>query len=505
MHLISHKILSVVAFLLTLSGFLLTLPGVQAQVALSKTEQSGSAASAGSLAVDNHSIDMDWNEFRGGDRQSISPLTGLPLRWNLQKNIAWKKPIEGFGLSSPVIVGHRLWVTTALEKDKTLHLICLHADTGEILWDLKAFQKESLRKIHGKNSHATPTPLVYGDRCIAHFGSHGTIATDLEGRVLWRTEIPYYHHHGPGSSPVLVDDTLIIACDGHSESFYDDHVIAGVKEAQFVVGLDVATGKERWRNARDGQHSYATPLVIEVEGQKQVICPGGNGIIAYHPESGEELWSYQTKGYSVVPRPVFGHGLVFVCTGYDEPELVAIRPPAKGPLSDSHVEWKSTQAVPLNPTPILLGNQLYTISDSGVLSCLEATTGKLTWRRRLGGNYSASPVFADGRLYFLNEAGETTVVEPGNKYQFLAKNPLRGTTLASISIARHALFIRTDTELFRVEQLSRNDDPETGSSDTGESVAVPPATKVIQPPTSAPGIRLRGRKTPTETPQAPNP
>jgi outer membrane protein assembly factor BamB len=169
------------------------------------------------------------------------------------------------------------------------------------------------------------------------------------------------------------------------------------------------------------------------------------------------------------------------------------------------VEWKSIQAVPLNPTPILLGNQLYTISDSGVLSCLEATTGKLTWRRRLGGNYSASPVFADGRLYVLNEAGETTVVEPGDKYQFLAKNPLRGTTLASISIARHALFIRTDTELFRVEQLSRNDAPETGSSDTGESVTVPPATKVIQPPASAAGIRLRGRKTPTETPQAPNP
>jgi len=464
-------------------------------------------AYAESLAAVQHFTDTDWNEFRGGQRQSISLSAGLPVRWNLQKNVAWRKPIAGFGLSSPVIVGQRLWVTTAVEKDSTLHLICLHTDTGETLWDLEAFRKESLPKIHGKNSHATPTPIVYGERCFAHFGAHGTIAADLDGHVLWRTEIPYYHHHGPGSSPILVDNTIVIVCDGHSESFYDDRVIAGVKEAQFVVGLDAATGKERWRKARDGQHSYATPLVIEVAGEAQVVCPGGNGIVAYHPQSGEELWSYRTNGYSVVPRPVFGHGLVFVCTGYDEPELVALRPTGKGDITDSHVEWKSTQAVPLNPTPILLGAQLYTISDAGVLSCLEATTGKLTWRRRLGGNFSASPVFADGRLYFLNEAGETTVVKPGDKYQFLAKNPLRGTTLASMSIARNAFFLRTDTDLFRIQQLSDADAdaPESSPAGSGHSDSTPPAAALPVSQEPAAGIRLRGRKTPSAISQPQKP
>jgi outer membrane protein assembly factor BamB len=486
--------------LLTLMWIVSTAAQLSGFQALPETLTTAPAAS-----VDT---DSDWNEFLGGARQGLSPATGLPLRWNLQTNVAWKKAIAGTGHSSPVIVGNRLWLTTAIEKDGSLHLLCLNADTGDSLWDVMAFQPGDFRQIHRKNSHATPTPLVIGDRCIAHFGAHGTLATDLDGRVLWRKTIPYYHHHGPGSSPVVVDETLILVCDGHKESFYGTYTLPNVGAPQFVVGLDVTTGEERWRSVRDGQHSYATPLVIDVEGGKQVICPGGNGIVAYDPANGAELWSYQTQGYSVVPRPVFGQGLVFVCTGYDDPELVAIRPETRGEVSGDAVGWKSTQAVPLNPTPILVGDQLYTISDSGILCCFMARTGDLVWKRRVGGNYSASPVCAEGRLFLLNESGETTIVQVGDEYRLLARNPLSGTTLSSIAIAGNSLYIRTDSELFRIQQLqAEGDDAEAVSAKPKSIRESRPQEKPMDADGSEsfPGIRLRGTKKKTDTSENPEP
>ncbi len=437
-------------------------------------------------ALTKSAEDVDWPQFRGTGGQGISSCEGLPLRWSSKKNIAWKVPIPGFGLSSPVIVGDRIWLTTAVDADKTLHVLCLDAASGELLFDTEAFRKESFWGIHWKNSHATPTPVIVGDRCYVHFGSHGTIALNLDGEVLWRTEIPYYHHHGPGSSPVVVDETLIIPCDGYAQSFYDDRKMSGVTSPQFVVGLDTATGAIRWKAAREGAHSYATPLVIEVGGQKQVVAPGGNRVVAYDPVSGEELWFVRYEGYSLVPRPVFGHGLVFICTGYDNPVLMAIRPEGEGNITSTRVVWKSTTAVPLNPSPILVGDDLYTISDIGVISSYQAATGKLNWRRRVGGNHSASPVFAAGRLYFLNETGETTVVAADAKYQVLARNRLRGKTLSSLSVSGKAIFLRTDKHLYRIEELQ----PETatGSQEMADEEDEPESE--LEEPEEDEGIKI---------------
>jgi outer membrane protein assembly factor BamB len=411
----------------------------------------------------------DWPQFRGADGQGHGAAGGLPLRWNEKKNIAWKVPIRGIGWSSPVISNDKIWMTTALVPEKSLRVLCLDAKSGETLHDVEVFQKDSLGGIHPKNSHASPTPVVVDERCFVHFGSHGTAALTTQGEILWKTELKYYHHHGPAGSPAAADGAVFIACDGMTKPFYDERTIAGITDPQFVVALEIATGDLRWKVKRDGAHSYATPLVIEVDGQTQVVSPGGNRVVAYDPSTGAEIWSCRYEGYSVVPRPVFGLGLVFICTGYDVPTLLAIRPNGHGDVTGTHVAWKTNQSVPLSPSPILVGNELYTISDQGVASCLDARTGKAHWRKRLGGNHSTSPLFADGKLYVLDEVGTTHVLAPGTKCKIVAKNLLRGKTLASLAASGRALYLRSDSHLYRIEENDgkpgANGDPQPNAAD----------------------------------------
>ena len=394
----------------------------------------------------------DWTQFRGPDGQGHSAATGIPLRWNEKKNVAWKVPIRGHGWSSPVIANDRIWLTTAIAAEKSLRVICLDAKTGKILHDVEVFHERTFGGIHQKNSHATPTPVLFDDRCYVHFGSHGTAALDMQGKILWKTKLDYYHHHGPAGSPAVADGAAIIACDGMTFSFYDDRKIRDLPAPQFVVALELATGDVRWKSQREGTHSYVTPLAIEVDGKTQVVSPGGNQVIAYDPRTGDEIWSCRYQGYSVVPRPVFGHGLVFVCTGYDTPSLLAIQPDGQGDVTETNVVWKTNRAVPLMSSPILVGEELYMISNQGVVTCLEAKTGKVNWRHRLGGNYSSSPVLADGHLYFLDEVGTTHVLEPGLKVKVLAKNQIQGKTQASLAISGQAIFLRSDTHLYRIEE-----------------------------------------------------
>jgi len=249
--------------------------------------------------------------------------------------------------------------------------------------------------------------------------------------------------HGTGGSPVLVNDLLVISCDGG--------------DVQFVVGLDKRTGKVRWKTDRDGlvsvkHFAFATPLAIETSRGQQVVSPGPDQVVSYDPKNGKALWHSRYKGgYSLVPRPVFGKGLVYVCSGYDSPILFAIRPEGKGDVTDTHVAWSVKKGVPHNPSPLLVGDELYLVSDRGIASCLDAATGEEIWQERVGGNYSASPIFADGRIYLLNEDGGTTVVAAGREFKELAKNQLEGRTLASPAVSGHAIYLRTDTHLYRIE------------------------------------------------------
>jgi outer membrane protein assembly factor BamB len=363
---------------------------------------------------------------------------GFPLTWSEKENIAWKVPIPGLGWSSPVVQGSQIWLTTADDEGHSLRAICLDRSSGKVVHNVEVFHKDDPGPIHSKNSHASPTPVIDGDRVFVHFGAHGTACLTTAGKIVWRNnELKYEHKHGPAGSPVVFEDLLLLSCDG--------------TDVQFVVALDKRTGKIRWKKDRAGGMSYSTPLLQSVDGQIQLISTGTDKAIAYDPRTGREIWSITYDGYSLVPRPVVGHGLVFLCTGYNTPWLYAVKLGGKGDVTESHIVWKQKKGAPHNPSPILVGDELFFVSDKGVASCVEAETGKEIWQERLGGGFSASPTLADGRIYFLNEEGLTTVVAPEREYKELASNQLDGRTLASPAFVDGVIFLRTDKNLYRIE------------------------------------------------------
>ena len=378
----------------------------------------------------------NWPEFRGPTGQGHSRERGLPLTWSETENVRWKIPITGKGWSSPVILGDRIWLTTAMENGRSLRAICLDRRTGHVLHHVEVFRLADPGPIHEKNSHASPTPILAEDRVYLHFGSHGTACITSSGEIVWKTQdLKYYHRHGPGGSPVLLGDLLIISCDGY--------------DIQYVVALDKRTGRIRWKSPRKGYQAYTTPLIVQVDGKDQVVSPGAHRAISYDPWTGKEIWWIRYgNGYSNVPRPVYGQGLVFICSGFDQPELLAIRPDGQGDVTETQVAWSIKRGIPLTPSPLLVGEELYIVSDNGIASCLDAKTGQKHWQERLGGNYSASPIYADGRIYFLNEDGESVVIEPAKEFKKLASNAIDGYTLASMAVSGGAIFIRSASHLY---------------------------------------------------------
>jgi outer membrane protein assembly factor BamB len=220
---------------------------------------------------------------------------------------------------------------------------------------------------------------------------------------------------------------------------------------QSVVALDANTGKIAWRTPRPSAMAYSTPLLIRTNAGSQVVSTGANRAYAYEPKSGKPLWWVNYEGFSNVPRPVYAHGLVFLCSGFYQPNLLAVRVDGTGDVTNTHIAWRSTRGIPLTPSPIVVGDQIYVVSDTGILSCLDAKSGKELWRHRIPGTYSASPVYADGKIYFLNEAGETTVLAPGEEFRKLSSNMLEGEFLASMAVSGRALYFRNGTHLYRVE------------------------------------------------------
>ncbi len=382
----------------------------------------------------------DWPQFRGPGGQGHSSEKSLPTNWSETKNVRWKVPIPGSGWSSPAIVDGRLYLTTATEKNASLRLLGIDTGSGKITLDTEVFRVKDVGPgIHAKNSFASPTVIVQGDRLFVHFGFYGTACLNTKGEILWKQVLKYEPQHGPGGSPALFEDLLIISCDGF--------------DAQFVVALDAATGKIRWKTPRGkGNQAYTTPLVISVDGQPQVISPGAHHAYAYDARTGKELWYIEYgDGFSNVPRPVYAHGLVYICSGFFQPVLFAVRPGGRGNVTKSEVAWSFPRTVPLTPSPIVVGDELYMVSDNGVATCLDAKSGKLAWQHRIGGNHSASPIFAGGKIYFLSEEGECTVVAPGTTYQEIGKSEVGERTLASLAVSGGAIYLRGDRHLFRIE------------------------------------------------------
>ncbi len=386
---------------------------------------------------------QDWPEFRGPGGQGHSAERDLPLEWDETRNVAWKTPLPGLGWSSPVVSGGRVWITTAIEqRGVSLRLMAFDIATGREALNVEVFHLTGARReINPKNSWASPTPIVDGDRVYVHYGADGTAALSTDGTVIWKQRFEYQSQHGAGGSPVLHGGLLIFNCDG--------------SDAAFVVALDKTTGKVKWKTNRryPADQAYTTPLVIRVGDRDQLISVGAFRATAYDPLTGKEIWRVgYSDGFSNVPRPIFGHGLVYIATGFQQPAMLAVRPDGAGDVTKSHVAWKLTRGAPLTPSPIIVGDEFYMVNDGGILSCLDARTGTVIWQQRLGGSYSASPVFADGRIYFLAEQGVTTVIAPGKEFRRLATNSLDGGLLASMAVSNGSLFLRTDSHLYRIAQ-----------------------------------------------------
>jgi outer membrane protein assembly factor BamB len=412
----------------------------------------------------------DWKQWRGPTGQGHANAN-LPTEWNETKNVKWRTPVPGKGWSSPVIEGNQIWITTAFEtlasKEETairlkkntggvpvhvlsrvrLHAVCIDKRNGKLLHNIEVISKNKPQWVHKFNSYASPTPVIEASRVYCHFGAYGTVCVDSKtGRIIWRNQDIWVNHEtGPGSSPVLWKDLLIFHMDG--------------SDKQFVVALDTKTGKEKWRIARSGKmhenpqlkKSFGTPLLREIDGKPVLISPGSNWLYAYDPGTGKELWKvgYGTLGFSLVPRPVTGHGMIFMSTGFMKAKLLAVR---YANTAKPDIVWSYARSVSTQPSPLLVGDELYFITESGgLITCLNAHTGKPHWVERIGGNYSASPTFSIGKIYFHSREGVTTVLQAGKTFKVLAKNKLKGQHMASAAVDGNALILRTDKALYRVE------------------------------------------------------
>lgn len=403
----------------------------------------------------------DWPQFRGPTGQGISSAAGLPLTWSETENVKWKTAIHGKAWSSPVVSGRQVWLTTATEDGRELFAVAVDRESGRILHDLKLFQISEPQYADKFNSYGSPTPVLEDGRVYVTFGSPGTACLETaSGKVLWeRRDLPCNHWRGAGSSPTVWRNLLIMHFDGA------DH--------QYVIALDKLTGKTVWQTNRsvdfqdltpegkpirdgDFRKGFSSPLVITHEGQPLLLSVGSKATYCYEPATGKELWRVEErKHHSGTVRPVHGQGLVFTATGLAKGEMWAVRPGGTGVVTGTHVAWKVTRNVPNRPSPVLVGELLFMIDqDGGVVTCLEAKTGKEVWRERLPGtgNHSSSPVWAEGRLYFFNENGHGIVIDAGRQFKVLAENKLEGGFMASPAVAGRALYLRSKTHLYRIEQ-----------------------------------------------------
>jgi len=407
---------------------------------------------------------QDWQEFRGPFGNGHATATedakpaGLPLRWSEKENVKWKTAIPYCGWSTPVVMGGQIWLTSATEDGNDFFVLCLDAASGQVRLNQKLFHADEPEPLgNSVNCYASPSPVIEAGRIYVHFGSYGTACLDTTThKTIWqRTDLPCRHYRGPGSSPILFEDLLILTMDG--------------VDVQYLVALDKTTGRTVWKTDRttewndlnadgkpqkegDQRKAFSTPLIIDLRGKPMMISSGSKAAYGYNPRTGEECWKVYHGSHTTASRPVFGQGLVMFTTGIAKTELWAVKPDGHGDVTNSHTVWKTgSKAVPKMVSPVVVGELLFMVSDGGVVSCWETATGRELWQQRIGGHFAASPICADGRLYFCSQEGKVTVIKPARTYELLATNTLETGCMASPAVSGKALFLRTKTHLYRIE------------------------------------------------------
>ena len=404
---------------------------------------------SGAIVPGTAGADQNWPQLLGPNGNGRADKARLPVTWSEKENIQWKTPIHGQGWSSPVIWGNRIWLGTAREDGTAFFAICVDRDSGSIVHDLKIFDEAKPRFKHAFNSYASPSPVLEKGRAYFHFGSYGTAALDSNtGKVIWqRRDLPCDHFRGPGSSPILYNNLLIIHYDG--------------ADVQYIVALDKNTGKTVWKKDRDVEYgtnngdfkkAYCTPSVFNVNGLPQLISPTSKATLALNPDNGEEIWRITYGEFSATARPQFENGLFFINTGFSKAQLVAVKAGGKGDITGTHIQWSTKKAIGSKPTQIVVNGLVFSAADKGgIVACIDASTGKYHWTQRIGGEFTSTPLFANGNVYFFDQKGKTTVVRASKTFELVGTNKLDEGFMASPAVSEDALFLRTRKALYRIE------------------------------------------------------
>ncbi|MEM7386287.1 MAG: PQQ-binding-like beta-propeller repeat protein [Verrucomicrobiota bacterium] len=400
----------------------------------------------------------NWPDFRGP--KANGHVDGeLPREWSEKKNVIWKTPIHDRGWSTPAIWGDQVWLTTASNDGTRFYGVAIDRKTGVVLMDKLLFRSAKPEPLGNKvNTYASPSPVIDEERVYLHFGSYGTVCFDTKTlKPLWeRTDFPCLHFRGPGSSPFIYKDTLILTFDG--------------VDFQYLVALDRRTGKTLWRRDRstdfkdldqegkpaaggDFRKAYNTPIIAPMaDGSVQLISPGARAAWAYNPNTGAELWQLPYDQFSGAARAIFEKGTAYINSGYSKADLYAVELTGheRGTLEESSIKWVSSKRIPNRSSVIMIGGRLYFVNDGGVASCVEPETGEVIWSERLKGQFSSSPIYAGGVLYLFNEQGAAFLIEPGPEFKLLQENQLDDGMLASPSSDGKDLYLRTKTHLYRI-------------------------------------------------------
>jgi outer membrane protein assembly factor BamB len=395
----------------------------------------------------------NWTHFRGSNLNGISKETGVPTIWNDSLNVVWKKVINGKGWSSPVVYGDQVWLTSATAEGNQMYLVCVNSVTGKEIYNIKVFQPEVMYPKHEINTFASPTPCIEQGFVYVHFGTYGTacIRTD-NGSIVWkRTDLNCDHVQGPGSSPIIYKNLLILHLEG--------------VDTQYIVGLNKATGKTVWKKDRPkecndrlapiGKKAYITPIIINVKGKDLLISNGSAVCIAYNPETGEEVWRVVQGEDSTISMPFSENGIVFFYTSFVTPkegekycELLAVDPTGSGDVTNTHVLWRFRSPILQLLTPLVKDGLIYTVDSMNNLFCLDSGTGKPVYTKRLNGKYNASPIYSEGKIYFISTNGETLIIQAGRKLEIIARNSLKGEVFATPAITNKSIIIRAGTNLY---------------------------------------------------------
>ena len=417
---------------------------------------------------------QQWPHWRGPTAAGVSAEKGLPERWSDQEGIAWKASVRGLGISSPIVWGDLVFVTSQVgsgvarsgprlvqsgnpveageralgagptegDGKVTFVLSAFDRATGRTVWEHELTAEGPLQPVHEKHNLASPSPVTDGERVYVWYGTGQIAAVDTKGKLVWSKHLgaeygPFEINWGHASSPVVYKDMLVLVC-------YHDR-------ASYLLALDVRTGAVRWKSdGTGGVTSYSTPLVVEAGGRAEIVVNSSAGVAAHDAATGARLWHFEEANRFPVPMPLAHNGVIYMSRGYRSSPFMAIRPGGKGDISTSHVVWRVASGAPYISSLVYYDGLIYMVGDVGVLTVVDAATGARVFQERIGGVYTASPIAADGKVYLVSEDGETIVISAGRAPKVLSRNRLNARQLASPAIAGGRLFIRSDDTLYAI-------------------------------------------------------